>query len=105
MVLLFHDARILKVRSTEQSFLRSASVGAKHVPLAHSTPVFAYRGIIIPLLCSYRGGSQGLSSTYEQAHVDLDLLTLASLYNFHMKKIFYLYVRLTKRSKLSNSRA
>ena len=35
-------------------------------------------GIIIPLLCSYRGGSQGLSSTYEQAHVDLDLLTLAS---------------------------
>jgi hypothetical protein len=37
--------------------------------------------------------------------VDLDLLTLASLYNFHMKKIFYLYVRLTKRSKLSNSRA
>ena len=24
-------------------------------------------------------GSQGLSSTYEQAHVDLDLLTLASL--------------------------
>ncbi|MCF7630648.1 hypothetical protein L3K75_11555, partial [[Ruminococcus] lactaris] len=43
--------------------------------------VFAYRGIIIPLLCSYRGGFQGLSSTYEQAHVDLDLLTLASLYN------------------------
>ena len=27
------------------------------------------------------GGSQGLSSTYEQAHVDLDLLTLAS-YNY-----------------------
>ena len=81
MVLLFHDARILKVRSTEQSFLRSASVGAKHVPLAHSTPVFAYRGIIIPLLCSYQGGSQGLSSTYEQAHVDLDLLTLASYYS------------------------
>ena len=25
------------------------------------------------------GGSQGLSCTYEQAHVDLDLLTLASL--------------------------
>ncbi|MCC2150222.1 hypothetical protein LKD42_13405, partial [Lachnospiraceae bacterium CLA-AA-H246] len=25
-------------------------------------------------------GSQGLSSTYEQAHVDLDLLTLASSY-------------------------
>ena len=46
--------------------------------LLQSSPIFAYRGIIIPLLCSYRGGSQGLSSTYEQAHVDLDLLTLAS---------------------------
>ena len=42
--------------------------------------LFAYRGIAIPLLGSYWGGSQGLSSTYEQAHVDLDLLTLASLY-------------------------
>ena len=47
-------------------------------------PLFAYRGIIIPLLCSYRGGSQGLSSTYEQAHVDLDLLTLASCLNYHL---------------------
>ena len=26
------------------------------------------------------GGAQGLSSTYEQAHVDLDFLPLASLY-------------------------
>ena len=34
-------------------------------------PIFAYRGIIIPLLCSYRGGAQGLSPTYEQAHVGL----------------------------------
>ena len=59
----------------------------------------AYRGIVIPLLClrsasvgakrtstgcsaPYRGGFQGLSSTYEQAHVDLDLLTLAS---YHRK--------------------
>ena len=32
-------------------------------------PIFAYRGIYIPLLCSYRGGSQGLSPTYERAHV------------------------------------
>lgn len=40
----------------------------------------AYRGIVIPLLGSYWGGSQGLSSTYEQAHVDLDLLTLLSIY-------------------------
>ena len=71
------------------------------MPLAHSTPLFAYRGIIIPLLClrsasvgakrtstgcsaPYRGGSQGLSSTYEQAHVDLDLLTLASCLNYHL---------------------
>lgn len=46
----------------------------------NSPPIFAYRGIIIPLLCSYRGGSQGLSPTYEQAHVGLDLLTLASQY-------------------------
>ena len=41
-------------------------------------PIFAYRGIIIPLLCSYRSGSKGLSPTYEQAHVGLDLLTLVS---------------------------
>ncbi len=77
--------RIVPCVALPQSFLRSASVGAKHVPLAHSTPVFAYRGIIIPLLCSYRGGSQGLSSTYEQAHVDLDLLTLASYYKICKK--------------------
>jgi len=43
MVLLFHDARILKVQSTEQS-------------------------------------------TYEQAHVDLDLLTLAS---YHIISVEY----------------
>ena len=35
--------------------------------LSQSYPIFAYRG-----------GSQGLSPTYEQAHVDSDLLTLAS---------------------------
>ena len=48
------------------------------VALPQSSQLFAYRGIVIPLLGSYWGGSQGLSSTYEQAHVDLDLLTLAS---------------------------
>ena len=48
-------------------------------------PIFAYRGIYIPLLCSYRGGSQGPSPTYEQAHVGLDLLTLASFY-YDMKE-------------------
>ena len=44
-------------------------------------PIFAYRGIKIPLLCSYRGGSQGLSTTYEQTHVVLDLLTPTSYHN------------------------
>jgi len=46
--------------------------------LPQSFQLFAYRGIVIPLLSSYWGGSQDLLSTYEQAHVDLDLLTLAS---------------------------
>ena len=46
--------------------------------LPQSYPIFAYRGIIIPLLCSYWGGSQGLSPTYEQAQVCSDLLTLVS---------------------------
>ena len=54
------------------------------------TPIFAYRGIIIPLLCSYRGGARGLSPTYEQAHVGLDLLNLAS-------NIFYYGRRLLQR--------
>ena len=40
-------------------------------------------GIIIPLLCSYQGGSKGLSPTYELAHVGLDLLILAS-FNIRM---------------------
>ena len=48
---------------------------------SHNPPNYSHIvGIVIPLLGSYWGGSQGLSSTYEQAHVDLDLLTLASLY-------------------------
>ena len=50
-------------------------------------PIFAYRGIIIPLLCSYRGGSQGHTPTYEQAHVGLDLLTLVSyIITIHLKR-------------------
>ena len=44
--------------------LRFTSVVAKRVPLAlsnpQSYPIFAYRGMYIPLLCSYRGGFQGL---------------------------------------------
>ena len=39
-------------------------------------------------LCSYRGGPQGLSPTYEQAHVGLDLLTLASLYLINTYVLF-----------------
>ena len=35
-------------------------------------------GISIPLLCSYRGGFQGLLTTYERAHMVSDLGTLAS---------------------------
>ena len=46
---------------------------------SHNPPKYSHIvGLSSHLLCSYRGGSQGLSSTYEQAHVDLDLLTLAS---------------------------
>lgn len=59
--------------------------------LSQSYPIFAYRGIYIPLLCSYRGGSQGLSPTYEQAHVGLDLLTLAS-YNIGRKVINKMWI-------------
>ena len=46
--------------------------------LTQSCPIFAYREACASLLCEYWGGPQGLSPTYEQAHVDLDLLTLAS---------------------------
>ena len=46
--------------------------------LPQSYRIFAYRGIIIPLLCSYRGGSQGHSTTCVQAHVVSDLLILTS---------------------------
>ena len=44
--------------------------------LPQSFPLFAYRGINIPLLCSYRGVSQGHSPTLVQAQVGSDLLTL-----------------------------
>ena len=59
-------------------------------------PIFAYRGIIIPLLCSYWGGSQGLSPTYERAHVGLDLLTLVSL-NFYIFIPKYIKDRIIER--------
>ena len=45
---------------------------------SHNPTQYSHIAGIIPLLCSYWGGSQGLSPTYEQAHVGLDLLTLAS---------------------------
>ena len=47
---------------------------------SHNPTQYSHIAGIIPLLCSYWGGSQGLSPTYEQAHVGLDLLTLASQY-------------------------
>jgi len=65
------------VKSPRLWYLRIVSCYA----LPQISPIFAYRGIIIPLLCSYRGGTQGLSPIYEQAHVGLDLLPLVSLYN------------------------
>ena len=48
-------------------------------------PLFAYHGAYAPLLCSYRGGSQGHSTTSVQVHVVSDLLTLTS-YMFFSKK-------------------
>ena len=35
----------------------------------HNPTQYSHIAGIIPLLCSYWGGSQGLSPTYEQAHV------------------------------------
>ena len=57
--------------------------------------IFAYRGIIIPLLCSYWGGSQGLSPTYERAHVSSDLLTLVSYNKTHNLLFTYYPVIIT----------
>ena len=84
-ILWYHD---VGVKSPQLWCLRIVPC----IALPQSSPVFAYRGIIILFLClrsasvgakrtstgcsaPYRGGFQGLSSTYEQAHVDLDLLT------------------------------
>ena len=81
MMLGSKDAiRIVPYFVLPQFFLRSASVGAKHVPLAHSTPIFAYREAYAPLLCSYRGGSLSHKTTFVQAHRGFRLLTLASTY-------------------------
>ena len=81
MMLGAKDAiRIVPYFVLPQFFLRSASVGAKHVPLAHSTPIFAYREAYAPLLCSYRGGSLSHKTTFVQAHRGFRLLTLASTY-------------------------
>ena len=79
MMLGSKDAiRIVPYFVLPQFFLRSASVGAKHVPLAHSTPIFAYREAYAPLLCSYRGGALSHKTTLVQAHRGFRLLTLAS---------------------------
>ena len=41
--------------------------------LSQFVQIFAYFGIYIPLLSSHWGRSQGLSLTYEQAHISLNL--------------------------------
>ena len=46
--------------------------------LPQSCPIFGYRGIFIPLLSSYRGGSLSHKTTFMQAYRGLWLLTLAS---------------------------
>jgi threonine aldolase len=46
---------------------------------SHNPPHYSHIvGLSSHFYAHIGGGSQGLSSTYEQAHVDLDLLTLAS---------------------------
>ena len=81
------------------------TVGAKHVPLAHSTPqscpIFAYREAGAPLLClrsasvgakrtstgcsaPCRGGSLSNKTTPVQAHRGFRLLTLAL---FHYRSV------------------
>ena len=46
--------------------------------LSQSFTTFAYRGANAPLLCSYCGGSKSQQTTFVQAHVVCDLLTLES---------------------------
>ena len=45
---------------------------------SHNPPNIRISWYYHPTICEYRGGSKGLLPTYEQAHVGLDLLTLAS---------------------------
>ena len=56
-------------------------------------PNIAYRGINIPLLCSYRGGPQGLSTTYEQAHVVLDLCPWHHYITTHFPKRKHIIIK------------
>ena len=48
--------------------------------LPQAYPLFAYRGVFTPLLCSYRGAGFKLLHPHEQAPVDLEFLTLASIH-------------------------
>ena len=48
--------------------------------LSQSYPLFAYREAYAPLLCSYWGGFQGHYTTFVQAPVVSDLLTLVSYF-------------------------
>ena len=65
------------VRRTPTIFLRSASVGAKHVPLAHSTPVFAYRSQNVKL-------TKIKARTYRLQQFTVSLMILA----FSLNKLF-----------------
>ena len=90
-ILWYHD---VGVKSPQLWCLRIVPC----IALPQSSPVFAYRGIIIPLLClrsasvgakrtstgcsaPYRGGSLSHKTTLVQAHRGFRLLTLASLYS------------------------
>ena len=63
---------------------------------SHNPPSIRISWDYHPTFMLISGRSQGLLSTYEQAHVDLDLLTLASLY----KKPFPLSTAICVRSDL-----
>ena len=53
----------------ERTFLTGIPADCSVLRTPTFLPIFAYRGTIVPLLCSYWGGAKGLSPTYEQAHV------------------------------------
>ena len=91
MALVYQETRAEAVCSLEQDVLvllndKSRMKGDLHVRFREK---FEVKVLLLtrlrgerksPLLDLISGGSQGLSPTYERAHVGLDLLTLASCY-------------------------